>query len=352
MARDINEALAAFGPDDYTVRLVRAVCGVVPFAPELTPFRSIEEHVLQLDPKAKKPQVDRCKEIAAGDEAQRALWIANAMDTADSGITMLSGIKGVVSLYQSKQGERLDALETDPQQAADAVLKGLALSYLIWKLFPGGPIEKVAAFRALPSGQALAFYYATVELGLPFADNALTSGGTLLQTLYSKTGTEQVEKFAAIAGPEAAEGATGVMAQLMGPVDGIVKMASGSLSAIAGAASSHLPVAMNVGDKVAGVVASAADAMPVYRYLGARVVAEACAKRALAETPVDKPVGASNNPAMDEVKYTTKKADKNDITVPAPPAKRGWCLIFVMMIAGTGASAALSAAAAGAWLLG
>lgn len=351
MARDINEALAAFGPDDYTVRLVRAVCGVVPFAPELTHFRSIEEHLLQLDPKAKKPQVDRAKELSQGDEAQRALWIANAMDTADSGITVLSGIKGVVSLYQSKQGERLDALETDPQQAADAVLKGLALSYLIWKLFPGGPTEKVAAFRALPSGQALAFYYAAVELGLPFADNALTGGGTLLQSLYRRSGSEQLEKFTAIAGPEAAEGAKGVMAQLMGPIDGIVKMASGSLSSIAGAAASHLPGAMNVGDKVAGVVASAADALPVYRYLGARLVAEVCAQRALGETPIDKPVGAVHNPALDDVKYTTKKADKNDISVPAPPARRGWCLIFAVLIVGTGASAVVGAAAATYWMI-
>lgn len=333
MPIDINNALATFGPDDYTVRLVRGVCAAVPFAPELSAYRSLEEHLLQLEPKAKKPQLDRAKELSNAEDAQRALWIVDAIDKADAGISVFSGLKSAYSLAKSEQGQRLDALETDPQQAADAVLKGLALSYFIWKMFPGTAAEKVAAFRATPSGQALAFYYAAVELGLPFADNALTSGGTLLATLYEKYKGTEGEKFKAIAGPEAAAGAEEVMGQLTGPVDGIVKMASGSLQAIANAATTHLPGAMNVGDKVAGVVSTAADAMPVYRYLGTRVVAEVIARRALSEQPPsDRPAGASNNPALDEVKYTTKKADKNDIVVPAPPAKRGWCLIFALLL--------------------
>lgn len=327
MPRDINEALSEFRTDDYTVRLVRGVCAVVPFAPELTHFASVEEHVLQRDPKAQKAVVERAKELAAADDAQRALWIASAVDSADAGISVFTGLKSAYGVVKAESGQRMDALESDPQQAADAVLKGLAISYLIWKLYPGSPTEKVNAFRSTPSGQALAFYYASVELGLPFADNALTGGGTLLATLYDRFRGEQVEKLSAIAGPEAADGAQQVMGQLIGPVDALVKMASGSLQAIASAATTHLPTAMNVGDKVAGVVATAADALPVYRYLGARLVAEEVARRALDEKPAAAPLpGAAGNPATDEIKFTVKQADKNAIVVP-PAAKRG-CLPF------------------------
>lgn len=343
MASDLNARIGEFTADDYTVKLVGAVCAVVPFAPDLPAYSSLEAHLLAREPKAKKSQLDRAKELAAADGAQRALWVANALDTADGGIAVFSGLSTAVNLYRNQTGQRLDALETDPQQAADAVLKGLGLAYLIWKLFPGGPTEKVAAFRALPSGQALIFYYAAVELGLPFADNALTGGGSLLSSLYAKYGPDQTSKFSAIAGAEAAQGATAVMGELLGPVDSMVKMASGSLGAIADAATAYLPGALNVGDKLAGVVASAADALPVYRYLGARVVAEAVAHQALTEVPVDQPIGRGSNPALDEIKYTTRQRGKHDIEVPKPVAKRGGCFLFgvTLLAIGLGGSTAL-----------
>jgi hypothetical protein len=343
MAQDIDGLLAAWKADDYTARLVRGICGVVPFAPEVNHFGSVAELLKTRDARAKKPTLDRALELAKADEAQRALWIVNAMDTADGGITVFTGLSTAVNLYRSKSGERLAALETDQQQAADAVLKGLALAYLVWKLFPGSPTEKVAAFRALPSGQALAFYYAVIEVGLPFADNALVGGGSMLADLYGRLGGDQTKKFAAVAGEDAAAGAATVMDQLVKPVDGLVQMASSHLSAIATTASGYLPGAMDVGDKAAGMVATAADAMPVYRYLGARVVAEACVQRALLDVPPDGPVAgsaAAKNPMLDEVKYTTKKAGKDEIIVPATPARRGCFLFGVALIVATGAALA------------
>lgn len=335
MARDIDELLGSFAADDYTVRLCRGVCAVVPFAPELPHYHSLAEALKQASAEAKQPTLDRAKVLVAEDGPQRALWVANAIDTADSGISVFSGVRSAVNLYRSKEGERLEALETDEQQAADAVLKALAIAYLVWKLFPGSPTEKVAAFRALPSGQALAFTYAALDLGLPFADNALTGGGQLLHSLWQRFGPQQVEKLAAVAGPEGAQGAATVMEQLLGPLDTLVQSTSGHLSGIADAVTGYLPSAMNVGDKAAGVVATAADAMPIYRYLGSRVVAEACIAQALKDAPAAAAVNPSN-PAMDQVVYTTKKAGKDEIAVPNPPKRRGFCLFFAVLIASTG----------------
>ena len=47
-----------------------------------------------------------------------------------------------------------------------------------------------------------------------------------------------------------------------------------------------MPTALNVADKVAGVVATGADALPAYKYLGARLTAEACSSFAVQGIPV------------------------------------------------------------------
>lgn len=331
MSRNIDEALGAFADDDYTVRLCRTVFRVVPFAPDIPSYSSLEACLRQIDPDAHPKVLEAAHELARGEDAQRALWMFDALDTADSGITVYTGIKSAVELYRAEKGQRLDALETDPQQAADAVLKGLAIAYSVYRLFPGGPVDKVTAFRALSSGQALAFYFASIDVGLPFADNALAAGGSLFHDLYEKIGAEQTKKLASIAGDEAAEGAKGVMAKLMDPLETLVKTSAEYLGPIADAAADFAPKALDVGDKVAGGLATAADVLPVYRYLGARLVAEHCARRALAEVGATIEQAEKENPALVPVKYTK--------AAPEEPKKRG-CLLwpFAVLLALAGAA--------------
>lgn len=338
MPTDIDQVLGAYRADDYSVRLVGAVCKVVPFAPELTFYHSLADALTQVAPQAKKPVLDRAAAIVAEDAGQRVLWVTSALDTADGGITAFSGLRSAVNLVRAQSGERLAALETDDAQAADAVLKGLAIAYVVYRLYPGSIAEKVAAFRASPTGQALAFYYAAVEVGLPFADNALVGGGKLLSDLYARFGPEQSAKLAAVAGPEAAEGANQVMGQLLGPLDQLVQMASGHLKTVASTVTSYLPSALDVGDKAAGAVATAADALPVYRWMGACLVAEAAIAQARAEATTPGAASAAHHPASDDIKYTTKLPGKDDIVVQAPPARR-FCFLFAFLFVQGGLAA-------------
>ncbi|MEQ1502948.1 MAG: hypothetical protein ABMB14_11995 [Myxococcota bacterium] len=318
---DIDELLGSFDDRDYSVRLVHTVCRVVPFAPDLTDWFSLVEGLKQLDPDAKKPVLDRARELSRSDEAQRALWMVKALDTADSGIGVFSGIASAVKLYQAKTGaERLDALETDTQQSIDAVLKGLAMSFVIYKLFPGGVTEKLSAFRNTQTGQAFVFYYAAIEVGLPFADNALLGGGALVKSLFDRFGPDQQAKLAAVAGPDEAQQAMGMMQQLMGPIETMAGMAKDHLGPIAAATSGFLATALNVGDKVAGVAATGADMLQVYRFLGARLVAEQILRQALAESKTVQAAKQAASPAAVEVKYTRSAND-----LPDAPKKRGGC---------------------------
>ncbi len=324
---ELDEVLGGYHAEDYSVRLVQAVTKVVPFAPDLPHAHSVAAVVQRLDPDARKQVAERAVVLARGERAQGVLWVAKALDTADSGITVYSGVRSAVKLYQSEQGERLAALETDPAQAADAVLKGLGIALMVHRMFEGGPLEKVEAFRKTDAGMAMLFYYAALDVGLPFTDNVVQGGGTLLAQLWERFGAQETEKLAAVAGAEEAQAAVGLLQKLQGPIVTMVDLASKHLAPIAEAAVAQLPKALDVADKVAGVAATGADALPVYRYLGARLAAEVVAKQALEEaaaaTVSEAAARQEAGPGPGQVAFTKKKevVDDNALEVAPQVAK-------------------------------
>jgi hypothetical protein len=120
-------------------------------------------------------------------------------------------------------------------------------------------------------------------------------------------------------------------------------MAKEHLSGIASAASGFLATALNVGDKVAGVAATGADFLQVYRFLGARLVAEAALRQALAEAKSTQAQKQAVSAAAVPIKYTRSADD-----LPDAPKKRGGCALFgvALLVAG------LSAWASAAWAMG
>ncbi len=274
----VDTALGAFDGDDYTVKLCDGIMKVLPFVPAATPYAKLNEALRKLHPQATAPMLVRAQEYASSEAVSKTLWVANAIDTGDAGIAVFSGLKSAFGLFT---GKRMDALETDPQQAVDAALKLLGISYMVFKLFPGSIVERVQSFYALPAGQHLTAYYAAVEVALPFADNGMLAGGNFLSSIMQRHGGDALSKFQSIAGQDAVQGSQGVLASMMGYMESAVQRVAPFARQIADTATQYMPGALNVADKVAGVVATGADAMPVYRYLGARLAAEACAQVAL-----------------------------------------------------------------------
>lgn len=271
----VDQALQEFKNEDYTVRICQAILQVLPFAPQMPAYNNLDGAIQALFPQATPQQIARAHELANGDAVKSALWVANAIDTGDSGIAVYSGLKSAFGFFFGSGG-RTDSLETDPQQGTDAGLKLLGLSYMIYKLFPGSLTEKVQFFQTAPAGQVLSIYYGSIEVALPFADNLVQGGGDFLQRLMSKYGGDATSKLSAALGAGAAQEAQGMMGTLMGPIQGVVTQVAPYAKTIADSAKQYIPGFMNAADKVAGVVATGADALPVYRYLGARLTAEAC----------------------------------------------------------------------------
>ncbi len=273
----IDPILAEFGPDTISARLVRAMFGAMPFAPPQLPYASLAQCAANV-PGASPALAANALVLAARSEVQSALEAARMIDTGDAGIAVYSGVQSAFRLFF---GGGLAAIDTDTEQGVDAALKLVALAYLTHQLFPGAPQEAVQALVSTSAGQTIGYYYAAVEVVLPFADNALSGTGNVIQTLLSRHGQAAMGKLGALpGGGQMAGAAQGVLGALVAPIEGAVRQVMPHARQIAGSAQQYLPGVLGAADKVAGAVSAGADALPVYRYLGARLAAEACVLRA------------------------------------------------------------------------
>lgn len=274
----IDAALTQYKPDDYSVRLVHAVFKVIPYAPELKPYIVIEDAVRALEPNMTAVHIAKARQQSMNQDILDVLWMAGLVDSADKMGSVYSGLSSIFGLIR---GHGTDALETDGVQKADAVLKGLAVAYMAYNAFPGSIAERVEAFRSTPAGQALAMYYAAVEIALPFADNAATVSGNFFQGLMDKEGSAQASRLAGLAGGKSLDGAMQMVSAITQPIQRVIDHTAQYTKPIAQSAAAYAPGAANAADKVAGAVATAADLLPVYGYLGARLAAEGAAWRAI-----------------------------------------------------------------------
>lgn len=274
MKNYVDPALAEFAADAITVRVSHAIFGAVPFAPKQPTYTSLGECAMAFYPSFSDATQTMAFKLAAGEDVHSALQIASALDTGDTGIAIYSGVASALTMFF---GKGMKAIDNDSEQGVDAALKLLGMAYIIYKLFPGSPQEKAASFYQTPAGQALAFYYASIDVALPFADNLLTMGGSAMETIMSRHGGAAVSKLSVLPGGAGiASAAQSMVGTLMAPIEGAVRQVTPYVSNIASSAMKHLPGVMSMADKAAGAAASGADVLPFYRYLVARLAAESC----------------------------------------------------------------------------
>ena len=275
----VEAALAEFTPDSVTVKLLHGVFRAIPFAPEMPDYGSLADVVAHLRPGAGAAGLAAVRAAAEDPSITDILWMAKVMDMGDKGYAVFTGISSAVQFFF---GDRSTALDTDVQQRNDAVLKSIGIAYMALKAYPGTLTERGEAFRTSPAGQAIAMYYGACEVALPFADNAMLAGGAIVGDLYGKYGKDQLGKLLAMGGAEHGVGeAEGMLSTISGGLSKVVDHTRGYVEPIANAARPFLPKIATGGDVLAGVVANAVDVLPVYRYLGARLAAEAAVRRAL-----------------------------------------------------------------------
>jgi hypothetical protein len=279
----VEQALAEFSDSAVTVKLLRALYGAVPGAPAFTNYSNMEEAVRVIAPTANAAVATKARVIAdTTDEIGDILWMANLLDMGDKGYAVMTGLSAAWKLFK---GQGAAALENDSQQRNDAVLKGLGLAYMVYKAYPGSLADKARAFRESPSGQALAVYYGAVEVALPFADNAVSMGSGGLSSMLGAGANAQTQRLAQMAQGHDIGQAKEMLTQVTSQLQTVTAQAANYIQPITQAIGPYLPGASMLGtatDKAAGAIASAADVLPVYRYLAGRLAAEAAVRRALA----------------------------------------------------------------------
>jgi hypothetical protein len=268
----IDLALQEFESNDLTTRLCGVLFTAIPFAPRQVPYATVDEAVTALFSQASPEVRQRAQVLAAEERVASALWAFKVLDIGDAGIAVFSGIRTALRLFQ-QQGAA--AFETDTQQGVDSAFKLLGVAYAVTKLFPAG--HRIASYHACPAGQALTFYWSAIDVALPFADN-VAGGAGFAQQLFARYGQGAKEKLGLAAG--VVKEAEPAVAELLGPVDQIVAQVGPHARRIAETVQAYLPATGTAADKIAGTVATAADALPVYRYLGARLAAESVVLRA------------------------------------------------------------------------
>lgn len=274
----IDSVLGEFSPTDYSVRLLEVILKAIPNAPSYSHYRSVEDAVRHFDPNASAEVYAEARALANEQDLKDVLWMGGLLDTGDKGYAMYTGLRSAVNWFF---GDKSKGLENDDEQRNDAIMKAFGVAYVAWNAFPGTLAQKANAFRTCAAGQAMLAYYGAAEVALPFADNALVGGGSFISTLMNKAGAAQAARLTSMAGGKSMDEAKGMLNSIIGPMEQAAALASKHVAPIANAAKQYVPSAMGGADKVAGVVASGADMLPVYRLLTARLAAESAALRAL-----------------------------------------------------------------------
>jgi len=279
--KTIPEVLGQYNESDYSVKLCGSIFGVIPGLQPFQFYNNLEGAAARLAG-GDTAVLEKARETASTPDIQTAVWVADAVDKADMGISVVSGIKNILSIFGgTRQASTFDA---DPQQAVDSVMKAAAMAYMIHKLFPGEISGKISLFRETPAGNEMAMYYAMAEVALPFADNLVSGGASLISNLFSRHSSDMTQKFSAVVGGEGMKEAGTVLEKFQEPLGEYVDIAKGHTGTVMQSVRSFLPSAATVGnvaDSVTGAAATAMDVMPVWRFLGSRLAAEACVIRAV-----------------------------------------------------------------------
>ncbi|MEQ1567462.1 MAG: hypothetical protein ABMA64_17600 [Myxococcota bacterium] len=277
----VEQLLAEYPETAVTSRLLKALYGAIPGAPAFEPMTTFEQVAASVAPGADPTAVVRARDIAdRTPEIADVLWMGKLMDAGDKGFAVVGGLMAAFRLFQGKGAE---ALENDTAQRNDAVLKALGLAYMVYRAYPGSVADKVRAFSASPAGKSLAVYYGAVEVALPFADNAAMAGAGGLSNLLQSQSAAQAARLGQMAEGHDVGQAREMLTHLVGSLQGAASSAAGYVKPVTQAVGPYLPTAAfgaTAVDKAAGAIATAADVLPVYTLLSARLAAESAMLRA------------------------------------------------------------------------
>ena len=278
MAAAMDAMLDKFGLRDVTAVATNGLLRVLPYADTLPPVDSLAE-LAQLMLGASNAEVTaQAEHHVSSDASRKALWVTTGLDAGDGIVTVVSSLRSAVALYIARKSGKQAPPSWAAHQGGDAVLKALGIGYLLNLCFPDSD-DAVLELSELPAGRALLAYFAAAEVALPFVEQ-LSEDEQVFSSLMSQHLDAQAAKLATVTGKPAVEEARRHLESIALTVDSLVNRSGDYLGPFVQSAEGMVPGAGGVVDTIGDVMAAGADVLPVYRYLGTRLVSEAAVSRA------------------------------------------------------------------------
>ena len=271
----LQEYLSQFNEDDYTVKLLSTIFNIVPIEVQFQFYNQFEEGLRRVKPDLTEEDIQRAYEKLNDENIQSALKAFSYVDTSDKLIAGYAGIKNVLNLFGMGSSQKR-TFESDPQQALDAGVKALVIAYATNKLYSGDLTTKINKLKDTPAGLELLIYYTLIEVALPFTDNLLEGSANALSKLF-KNQSEIQNKFSSL-GIGSFENASETINSMQSVLATYLDKVKVHVGPVAEKIKAYLPTAMNIADSATGAIATGADLLPVWTFMGARLTAEAIAK--------------------------------------------------------------------------
>jgi hypothetical protein len=239
--------LSTYHEGDASVKLLSTVLGALPWV-----------------------EAYRHRQSTVSETMDDAMNVAEAMAACglvSGGFATAFGVMNLIN-GRKKHGKTFDATTF---QATDAALKGLCMAYIVNKTMTGTVREKVKQFVELPEGRQMLAYYLAVEIALPFADDFAVAASGLLKD----GGVAAVDKFKKLLPGKAdqADSALAVFGEMKSYLTKFAEQTGEYAVVIREKAVKALPTALDVAGSATDLAATAADMLPVWPLLTARLVA-------------------------------------------------------------------------------
>lgn len=269
----IQNQLLQFHEDDYTVKIVSTICNIIPTKVPFQYYHQWEDGLKRIKPNLTKEDIEKAKQLANSESVQSVLKIFSIIDTTDKVIAGYAGIKNALNLFSSKNQKR--TFESDPQQALDAGVKALAIAFSIHKLYSGSIQEKIIKFRNTPAGLEILLVYSLIEIALPFTDNVIESSTNAISNLFKNQDQihnkfQQLSSYTLLEGQEAIHSLKEILPNYLDKVKLYIEPIANKIKAF-------LPTGLNIMDSTTGVIATGVDFLPIWTFLGSRLIIESIA---------------------------------------------------------------------------
>lgn len=269
----IEKNLSEFKEDDFTVKIIDTLLNLVPIGVSFQFYNQFENGLRRVKAQIIAEDIEKAKQIANRENVQSVLNFFSIIDTSDKIIAGYTGIKNVLNLFGSKNKKR--TFESDPQQALDAGVKGLAIAYAIQKLYSGSIQEKISKFKETPAGVEMLVYYTLMEVALPFTDNLIEGSMNTITKLFANQNLVQ-NKISELGMRDILD-TTEAISSLKETLPTYLDRVKSYVEPVANKIKAYLPIGMNIADSATGAVATGVDLLPIWTFLGTRLVIESIA---------------------------------------------------------------------------